>query len=74
MIALDKKDMHVHSPFCPHRHSEAPLEEYLAAAEKNGIVEVAFTEHAPFPAPLHLTQYTTRPCITDEETELYFMR
>ena len=33
MTALDKKDLHVHTPFCPHRHTDAPLEAYLAAAD-----------------------------------------
>lgn len=74
MIALDKKDLHVHSPFCPHRASDAPLEAYLAAAEEKGIVELAFTEHGPFPAPLSLTQYTKHPTLTDEEVELYFQK
>ena len=61
MIALNQKDLHVHSPFCPHRASDAPLEEYLTAAEKQGIVELGFAEHGPFPAPLSLTQYTKHP-------------
>lgn len=47
MIALNQKDLHVHSPFCPHRASDAPLEEYLTAAEKQGIVELGFAEHGP---------------------------
>ena len=72
MIALNQKDLHVHSPFCPHRASDAPLEEYLTAAEKQGIVELGFAEHGPFPAPLSLTQYTKHPTLTDEEVELYF--
>ena len=70
MIALNQKDLHVHSPFCPHRASDAPLEEYLTAAEKQGIVELGFAEHGPFPAPLSLTQYTKHPTLTDEEVAL----
>ena len=61
MTALDKKDLHVHTPFCPHRHTDAPLEAYLAAAERAGMAEVAFTEHAPLPIPLERTQYEENP-------------
>lgn len=74
MVALDKKDLHVHSPFCPHRASDAPLEDYIAAAEKRGIVELGFNEHGPFVAPLSLTQYTQHPTLTDEQVDLYFNR
>ncbi|MET3575039.1 histidinol-phosphatase HisJ [Bhargavaea ullalensis] len=42
-------DGHVHSPFCPHG-TDAPMEDYVKAAERKGIDVLVFTEHAPLPA------------------------
>ncbi|MEI3361361.1 MAG: PHP domain-containing protein [Oscillospiraceae bacterium] len=72
MTALDKKDLHVHTPFCPHRHTDAPLEAYLAAAERAGMAEVAFTEHAPLPIPLERTQYEENPNLSADGVDAYF--
>lgn len=72
MTALDKKDLHVHTPFCPHRHTDAPLEAYLAAAERAGMAEVAFTEHAPLPIPLERTQYGENPNLSADGVDAYF--
>ncbi|SIT71180.1 histidinol-phosphatase HisJ [Edaphobacillus lindanitolerans] len=41
-------DGHVHSPFCPHG-TDAPMEDYVIEAERQGIEVLVFTEHAPLP-------------------------
>ncbi len=45
-MLLNEKDNHLHTHFCPHRHSEELLEDYVAAGEAKGLKEMTFTEHA----------------------------
>lgn len=57
MIKFQEKDGHVHSPFCPHRYTDDPIADYVAAAEAAGLKEITFAEHMPtvcegFPTPL----------------------
>lgn len=59
-------------PFARHRHTDAPLEAYLAAAERAGMAEVAFTEHAPLPIPLERTQYEENPNLSADGVDAYF--
>lgn len=59
-MKLFEKDGHVHTPFCPHRYTDDPLEDYVKAAEEAGIKELAFTEHIPMvvdplPTPTPIT-------------------
>lgn len=44
----EKKDGHVHTPFCPHG-SDDSLEMYVERALNEGFEELTFTEHAPLP-------------------------
>lgn len=43
-----KKDMHMHTDYCPHA-SRDKAEAYILKAIENNILEIAFTEHAPLP-------------------------
>lgn len=43
-----KKDMHMHTDYCPHASRDKAEAYILNAIEKN-ILEIAFTEHAPLP-------------------------
>lgn len=44
---ITMRDYHLHTPFC--KHAEGTMEEYIEAALQNGINEVCFTDHMPFP-------------------------
>lgn len=44
------KDLHVHTPFCPHG-SDDPMEDYILHAISLGLEALTFTEHAPLPIP-----------------------
>ena len=72
MIKLTEKDLHVHTVYCPHRRAADPMEDYLHTAEARGLREISFTEHAPFCAPISLTQYKTHPTLKDEQMGEYF--
>ena len=43
-----RKDGHVHSPYCPHGSNDS-FEMYVEKAIKEGLNEISFTEHMPFP-------------------------
>lgn len=43
------RDGHIHSPYCPHGTKDS-LEMYVENAIKEGLEEMTFTEHMPFPA------------------------
>ena len=40
-------DMHTHTPLC--HHAQGTPEEYVAAAVRAGLPEIAFTDHSPDP-------------------------
>jgi histidinol-phosphatase (PHP family) len=42
------RDGHIHSPYCPHGTNDS-LELYIEKAIKEGLEEMTFTEHMPFP-------------------------
>lgn len=46
---MNKRDGHIHTPFCPHGTSD-PFWAYIEKAEKSGFSDISFTEHAPLPA------------------------
>ncbi|MGX7596182.1 histidinol-phosphatase HisJ [Planococcus plakortidis] len=45
---MQKRDGHIHTPFCPHGTSD-PFRAYIEKAEKSGFTDISFTEHAPLP-------------------------
>ena len=45
---MNKRDGHIHTPFCPHGTND-PFRSYLEKAEKTGFTDLSFTEHAPLP-------------------------
>jgi histidinol-phosphatase (PHP family) len=42
------RDGHIHSPYCPHGTDDS-FEMYIEKALKEGLEEITFTEHMPFP-------------------------
>lgn len=42
------RDGHIHSPYCPHGTKDS-FEMYVEKAIKEGLEEITFTEHMPFP-------------------------
>ncbi len=44
---MEKRDAHIHTPFCPHGSKDA-LKEYVEKALERGFDSITFTEHAPF--------------------------
>lgn len=44
------KDLHVHTPFCPHGSAD-PIEDYILHGIRLGLETLTFTEHAPLPIP-----------------------
>jgi histidinol-phosphatase (PHP family) len=42
------RDGHIHSPYCPHGTNDT-LEMYVEKALLEGLEEITFTEHMPFP-------------------------
>jgi histidinol-phosphatase (PHP family) len=50
MILMDKKDGHIHTPYCPHGTKDK-LEAYIEQAIKEEFTCITFTEHAPLPLP-----------------------
>ena len=47
---MQKRDGHIHTPFCPHG-SDDSFERYITKAIESGFTEITFTEHAPLPNP-----------------------
>lgn len=43
------RDGHIHSPYCPHGSNDS-FEMYVEKAIEQGLEEMTFTEHMPFPA------------------------
>lgn len=44
----NKKDGHMHSPYCPHGTNDT-FEMYVEKAIEEGLEEISFTEHMPYP-------------------------
>ncbi|AJK66383.1 MULTISPECIES: histidinol-phosphatase HisJ [Bacillus] len=45
---MEKRDAHIHTPFCPHGSKDA-LKQYVEKALERGFDSITFTEHAPLP-------------------------
>ncbi|WP_243386038.1 histidinol-phosphatase HisJ [Bacillus kexueae] len=45
---MEKRDGHIHSPFCPHGSNDS-LVDYIEQAISKGFTSITFTEHAPLP-------------------------
>ncbi|PJZ00232.1 MULTISPECIES: histidinol-phosphatase HisJ [Bacillus] len=45
---MQKRDGHIHTPFCPHGSNDT-LRQYAEEALKKGFQSITFTEHAPLP-------------------------
>ncbi|AOM82231.1 histidinol-phosphatase HisJ [Salisediminibacterium beveridgei] len=45
---MQRKDGHIHSPYCPHGSSDN-MEKYVQEAIHQGFEAITFTEHAPLP-------------------------
>ena len=43
---MEKRDAHIHTPFCPHGSKDA-LKQYVEKALERGFDSITFTEHAP---------------------------
>lgn len=43
---MEKRDAHIHTPFCPHGSKDA-LKQYVEKALERGFTSITFTEHAP---------------------------
>ncbi len=46
---MQKRDGHIHTPFCPHGSNDT-LRQYAEEALKKGFKSITFTEHAPLPS------------------------
>lgn len=67
-----KRDGHIHSPYCPHG-SEDTFDMYVKKALENGLHEMSFTEHLPFPCYFIEDKNLLDACSpTKEKMRLYF--
>lgn len=68
---MNKRDGHIHTPFCPHGTSD-PLHAYVDKAEKSGFTDISFTEHAPLPAGFMDTTPAQDSGMNNSEMSAYF--
>lgn len=66
------RDGHIHSPYCPHGTKDS-FEMYVENAINNGLEEMTFTEHMPFPAYfMDDTEFLDECAASKEAIEKYF--
>lgn len=70
MIINNKKDGHVHSPYCPHGTDDS-FDMYIENAIKKGLSEISFTEHMPLPAVFMDEDFLKECNISFEQAEDY---
>ncbi|WP_054743722.1 histidinol-phosphatase HisJ [Cellulosilyticum ruminicola] len=66
----EKKDGHIHTPFCPHGTKDC-FEQYVYEAIKRGREEMSFTEHFPMPRGVTSDAYYNECVIREEQIEEY---
>ncbi|WP_243299597.1 histidinol-phosphatase HisJ [Bacillus litorisediminis] len=69
---MEKRDAHIHSPFCPHGTKDS-FEEYIEQAIKKGFSSITFTEHAPLPSSFNDPAPLQDSAIKLEDVEPYIM-
>lgn len=66
------RDGHIHSPYCPHGTNDS-LDMYIEKALREGLKEITFTEHMPFPCYFMENKKFLDECSpTDEVIKKYF--
>lgn len=67
---MEKRDGHIHSPYCPHGTNDS-FEEYINKALEMGLKEITFTEHLPLPKLNCDYQYIDDCAMRAEDTDKY---
>ncbi|WP_160684207.1 histidinol-phosphatase HisJ [Clostridium sp. C2-6-12] len=66
------RDGHIHSPYCPHGTDDS-FEMYVEKALKEGLEEITFTEHMPFPGYfMENKEFLDECALSFEAAEKYF--
>lgn len=66
------RDGHIHSPYCPHGTKDS-FEMYVEKALLEGLEEMTFTEHMPFPGYfIENKKFLDECALNERDTEKYF--